>query len=184
MLSRLGMIAVVALAVSACTPKAEELDGAPKTPEGELAGGPSSTQVVLPGIINMVLQAGALVLDNCEKIVAPDYDHPPRMACVYFLGEGPAPAAHSETTDELFLYQMATAGWTYIRATGAERFFEAPKQGTDCADLAVMTVLEDDQTAGILKQAAAAPAPEGKAWRTYALTASIREACGADRMAR
>lgn len=177
-----GALIILPLALAACEPKAAELDGAPSTPEGELAGGPSSTQVVLPGIINMVPQMDAKVLDNCEKIVAPDYDHPPRMACVYFLGDGPAPAAHSETTDELFLYQMTAAGWTYIRATGAERFFEKPKPGTDCADLAAMTVLEDDQVENLLKQAAAAAAPQGKAWRAYALTASVREACGADRM--
>ncbi len=178
------LAAILLLALAACEPKPAELDGAPSTPAGELAGGPPATQVVLPGIISMVPQMGAQVLDNCEKIVAPDYDHPPRMACVYFLGDGPAPAAHSEETDGLFLYQMATAGWAYIRATGAERFFEAPKSGTDCADLAVMTVLEGDQATDLLKQAAAPAAPEGKAWRAYALTASIREACGADRMAR
>lgn len=182
MSSRLTTVALLALALSACTPKEEELDGAPTGDNGELAGGPPVQQGVLPGIINLTPPAGAQIVPDCEKIVAPDYDHPPSMTCLLFLVDAPAPAAHSETTDSGFTRAMKSAGWDFIRAMGAERYFERPKQGTDCADLAAVSVLEADQLDGIIAAAKAGEAPLNSAWQAYAISTAIRETCGADRM--
>lgn len=179
---RLTIAILSALALAACEPKAEELDGAPSGPKnGELAGGLPVQQIVLPGVINLTAPAGTQVIPDCEKIVAPDYDTPPNMTCLLFLVDEPAPAAHSEETDSAFLRAMKSSGWEFVRATGAERYFERAKQGTDCADLAAVVVLEDQLT-GLTAQAKAGDPPIGSAWLAYAIPASIREACGADRM--
>jgi hypothetical protein len=181
MASRLNAAALLALALSACTPKAEELDGAPSEPKGELAGGPPAQQMVLPGVINLAAPVGMQVLPDCEKAVAPDYDHPPAMSCLLFLVDAPAPAAQSDATDSTFVRAMRAAGWEFIRAIGTERYFERVKTGTDCADLAAVVVL-DEQIPRLLPLAKAVDAPLGSAWQAYAIPAATRETCGADRM--
>lgn len=174
------------LALSACTPKAEELDGAPKGDAkgdtGELAGGPPARQTILPDTINLTTPTGAAVVPACEKIVAPDYDSPPGMTCILFLVDEPAPSAQSDATDSGFTRAMKSSGWNFVRATGTERYFERPKAGTDCADLAAVSILEGAPLEGIVTAAKAGDAPLNSAWQAYAISTSIRETCGADRM--
>lgn len=182
MILRALSAAAILLVLSACTPKEEELDGAPKGDNSELAGGPPARQVILPGVINLTAPTGTQVVPDCEKIVAPDYDHPPSMTCLLFLVDAPAPAANSEATESGFSRAMKSAGWDFVRAMGAERYFERVKQGTDCADLAAVSVLEADQLDGIVTAAKAEEAPLNSAWQSYAISTAIRETCGADRM--
>ena len=72
-MKRSALIATVLLALAACTPKEPELDGAPKdTPapsdpvadDGSLAGGGAApaTAALLPGVLDVTLPAGALVV--------------------------------------------------------------------------------------------------------------------------
>jgi hypothetical protein len=182
MILRALSAAAILLVLSACTPKEEELDGAPKGDNGELAGGPPARQVVLPGVINLTPPTGVQIVPGCEKIVAPDYDHPPSMTCLLFLVDAPAPDANSEEVESGFSRAMKSAGWNFVRAMGAERYFERMKQGTDCADLAAVSVLEGDPLDGIVAAAKAGEAPLNSAWQSYAISAAIRETCGADRM--
>ena len=180
---RLTRLALLALALSACTPKAEELDGAPSEPKSdELAGGPPAQQVVLPGAINLTQPMGSQIISDCEKIVAPDYDKPPAMTCLLFLVDEPGGAKPVQEVDSSFLRSMKSAGWNFIRATGAERYFERLKDGTDCADLAAVTVLDSAQIESVVQAAKANQAPLNSAWQAYALSAQTRETCGADRM--
>jgi hypothetical protein len=176
----------ILLALSACTPKEEELDGAPhggaKGDNGELAGGPPARQTILPGTINLSTPAGAEVVPDCEKIVAPDYDSPPAMTCLLFLVDAPAPSAQSGGTDSGFNRAMKSAGWAFIRATGAERYYERAKAGTDCADLAAVSVLEGIPLESVVKATKANESPLNSAWQAYAISAATRETCGADRM--
>jgi len=172
----------ILLALSACTPKEEELDGAPKGDTGELAGAPPAREVVLPGVIDLTAPTGAQAIPACEKIVAPDYDHPPAMTCLLFLVDEPATSAQASETDSGFNRAMKSSGWDFIRATGAERYYERPKAGTDCADLAAVSILEGPPLASIITAAKAPDAPLNSAWQAYAISAATRETCGADRM--
>lgn len=176
--------AAILLALSACTPKDEELDGAPKDDGGELAGAAPKRESVLPGVIDLAAPTGAQVVSNCEKIVAPDYDHPPAMTCVLFLVDEPLASAQAGETDSGFNRAMKSSGWDFIRATGAERYYERPKPGADCADLAAVSILEGAPLAGIVAAAKASEAPLNSAWQAYAISATTRETCGADRMKR
>lgn len=182
----IAMLALAALA--ACEPKAPELDGAPapaaeETPApGELAGASDTQQIILPGVMNIAAPMDSQVMKDCEKIVAADYDQPPPMTCVFFLRDGAAPAPDSAEFDRILDYQLVTAGWTLVRSTGAQHYFEAPKPGTDCADLSVFTALDKAQLDRLLKAANAEATPAGKSWRGYSIPATIRETCGADRM--
>ena len=184
MLRRVCIATLAALALAACEPKAAELDGAAAPAAdapGELAGGlPKGQQIILPGVMNIAAPIDSQVASNCEKLVAPDYDQPPRMDCVYFLRDNSGPDAAE--FDRVLDYQLATAGWTLVRSADAQHYFEYVRQGTDCADLSVFTALDAAQLTRLLKSAAAAPAPAGKSWRGYAVPATIRETCGADRM--
>jgi hypothetical protein len=177
--------AAIFLALSACTPKEEELDGAPKGgakgDTGELDGGAPARQTILPETINLTTPAGAEVIPNCEKIAAPDYDTPPAMTCILFLVDAPAPSAQ-EGTDSGFNRAMKSSGWTFIRATGAERYYERAKAGSDCADLAAVSILAGPSLQGVVAAAKAHDAPLSSAWQAYAISAATRETCGADRM--
>ena len=81
---------------------------------------------------------------------------------------------------------MNAAGWQYIRAVGGERYFERPRAGTDCADLAAVTVVGDRLQALVdnaaPKEGPPILLPTHTVWRAYAIAASTRETCGADRM--
>ncbi|RYY99049.1 MAG: hypothetical protein EON61_18670 [Alphaproteobacteria bacterium] len=182
MIPRALSAAAILLALSACTPKDEELDGAPKGDSSELAGGPPARQTVLPGVLDLTAPTGAEIVPACEKIVAPDYDQPPAMTCLLFLVDEPAASAQAGETDSGFNRAMKSSGWGFIRATGAERYYERPKAGTDCADLAVVSILEGPPLAGIIAAAKAPEAPLNSAWQAYAISATTRETCGADRM--
>ena len=180
------VIAALMLA-AACEPAARELDGAPAPAtadtiaSGELAGSPGAQQIILPGVMNIAAPIDAKVVNTCEKIVAVDYDQPPAMACVMFLRDG-EPAAPQAEFDRLLDSQLVTAGWTLVRSTGDQHYFEHAKPGTDCADLSVFTALDAAQLARLSKASNVAAAPEGKSWRGYSIPASILETCGADRM--
>ncbi len=195
MLGRLGLVPLFAVSLAACEPKKEEpaldgapeLDGGPKaTPDapGELAGGEKAQQIILPGVMNIVAPIDTHVINSCEKIVAVDYNQPPVMACVFFLRDGAMPAPDGSEFDRVLDYQMATAGWVQVGATGAQHYFEYAKPGTDCADVSVFTALDASQLDRLVKEAKAAAAPKGKSWQGYAVPATVREACGADRMKR
>lgn len=192
-MKRIALIAAVLLTLAACTPKAEDLDGAPKeTPppsgpmpdDGSLAGGGDTpaTGNLLPGVLDVTLPAGALVVKDCEKVIATDYDKPPSMACVAVLGLGMTDVTAESGVDAQFLNALAAAGWKPVRTIGAERYFERVKGQTDCADVAVMTVLAGKALAAVQKAANTPPPPADQAWRGYSIPASTHEACGADRM--
>jgi hypothetical protein len=187
---RVCLATLAALALAACEPKASELDGGPELEgapaptadaPGDLAGAqPQGQQIILPGIMNIAAPIDATVASNCEKIVAPDYDQPPRMDCVFYLRDDSGPDAAE--FDRILDYQLATAGWTLVRSTGPQHYFEYARQGTDCADLSVFTALDAAQLKRLLETSNAAAAPAGKSWRGYTVPATIRETCGADRM--
>ncbi|MEQ1783448.1 MAG: hypothetical protein ABMA14_18995 [Hyphomonadaceae bacterium] len=192
-MQRSALIAACLLALSACTPKAEELDGAPAdkagpsgpvADDGSLAGGGDkpATVTLLPGVFDVTLPPGALVVKDCEKVIASDYDKPPSMTCVAVVSFGATAVTASSDVDSLVLNAFDAAGWKAVRAAGAVRYFERPKGQTDCADVAVMTVLEGKTLAAVQKAANAPPPPADQAWRGYSIPASTHEACGADRM--
>ncbi len=192
-MKRSALIAACLLALSACTPKAEELDGAPAdkagpsgpvADDGSLAGGGDkpATATLLPGVFDVTLPSGALVVKDCEKIVASDYDKPPSMACVLVLGLGETAVTGASDIDSRVLNAFDAASWKPVRATGAVRYFERAKGQTDCADVAVLTVLEGKALAAVQKAANTPPPPADQAWRGYSIPASTHEACGADRM--
>lgn len=181
------LIAALLLA-AACTPKAEpELDGAPKpaaeaTPApGELAGGPPPG-ALLPGVINLVPPASMQAIDNCEAVIATDYSNPPKMTCLLFYTED----AMEGHLDAGFTAAMSQAGWAYIRTQGGEHYFERPKPGGDCADVAAVSNV-GDRTQALVDHVAPVNGPPmllptHHVWQAYAIPASIREACGPDRM--
>lgn len=185
-------IPALLLALAACEPP-PQLDGgpspaaapAPASPlpgpllgPGELAGGPADQAILLPGVMNIAAPVDSHIVSSCEAHVAPDYEKPPAMACAILLADLPL----RDEFDRLLSYQMATAGWTYLRTLGAQHYFEKAGPGTDCASLAVFSDLDAGQLVRLLKVASLAAAPAGKAWRGYAIPATLREACGADRM--
>jgi hypothetical protein len=190
-MKRLVCLAILALA--ACEPKPEEpaLDGAP-----ELDGGPSPAPgelpadvgvpapgALLPGIINVVPPANMQVIDNCEAIVAADYDTPPKMACLLYMTDD----ANAGQRDAGFTSAMAAAGWTFIRAQGAELYFERLKPGGDCADLAAVSLVDEARTQKLVDHVAPKDGPPvilptHHVWQAYSIPASTHQACGADRM--
>lgn len=191
-MKRSALIAAVLLALAACTPKEPTLDGAPADnpppsgpsapePAPDLAGGQPADGIILPGVIGILQPGGAKVLAGCERTIAPDYDKPPAMTCIYMLapGEGPAQA---NGTDPALAAALNAAGWQSVRDGAAERYFERAKGATDCADVMALIALDAKQTDALIKSAKADKAPAGQSWRAYAIPASTREACGADRM--
>ena len=187
------LVATCLLALAACTPKAEpELEGAsgvtpapsgPSAPEPapSLAGGGATDGVILPGVIGLLQPGGSNVQAGCEHTIAPDYDKPPAMTCLYLLADGAGPAL-SDPTDPALLASLTAAGWQPVRNGASERYFERPKDSTDCADVMALIALDAKQTDALIKSAKADKAPAGQSWRAYAIPASTREACGADRM--
>lgn len=188
---RLAAITCAFLALAACEPS-PELDGAPSAPAsspapddaglapGDLAGGPPPG-ALLPGVINLVPPAGMQVIENCETIIAPDYTTPPKMVCLLF-------SVHDNAGGQLapdFTSAMATAGWTFIRAQGAENYFERPTPGGDCADIAAVSIVADTQKLvdhATPNDGPPLALPTHTIWQAYSIPVSILEACGADRM--
>ena len=178
------------LLAAACEPAVSERDGAPApdaedaTAPGELAGGASAAQqIILPGVRNIASPIDAVVINSCEKLIAADHDKPPAMACVILVRDG-EPAAPDAECDRLLDHQRVTAGWTRVRAAGAQHDFERARPGTDCADLSVLTAPDAAQRDRLVKGANATAAPAGTSWRGYSIAATTRETCGADRMRR
>jgi hypothetical protein len=187
------LLATSLLVLVACTPKSEpELDGAPgetpapsgpsaPEPAPDLAGGEPADGIILPGVIGILQPGGSFVQAGCEHTIAPDYDKPPAMTCLYMLASG-AGTAQADPTDPAMLTALGAAGWQSVRNGTSERYFERPKAGTDCADVMALIALDAKQTAALIASAKAEKAPAGQSWRAYAIPASTREACGADRM--
>ncbi len=187
------LIATCMLALSACTPKAEpELDGAPSAnpapsgpsapePAPDLAGGQPTDGILLPGVIGILQPGGAFIQSDCAHTIAPDYDKPPAMTCLYMLASGAGPA-QADPTDPAVLMALTAAGWQSVRNGPSERYFERPKGATDCVDVMALIALDAKQTSALVGAAKAEKAPAEQYWRAYAIPASTREACGADRM--
>lgn len=182
-----GALILAVLALAACEPKGPELDGAPERggvsattsdAPGELAGaGPSATDAAQPGVIGIVPPMGVRVIEHCESAIAADYAKPPEMACLLFQTED---LVKGELDAGVFV-AISDAGWTFIRAQGNEHYFERPRAGSDCAEVAVVSVLTDRLQA--VKDHAGVDKPTGSAdWQAYAIPVSTREACGPDRM--
>ena len=182
-----GALILAVLALAACDPRAPELDGAPERggvsaatgdAPGELAGaGPSAPDAVQPAVIGIVPPMGVQVIDNCESAIAADYANPPEMACLLFQTED---FVEGKIDAGVFV-AISEAGWNFIRAQGAEHYFERPRAGSDCAEVAVVSVLTDRLQA--VTDRAGADKPTGSGiWQAYAIPVSTREACGADRM--
>lgn len=191
MLDRLGIAVLAALVLAACEPKALELEGEPaldgapaasSDAPGELAGATPAAGAILTDTLNFVPPVGVEVIPACERIVAPDYDKPPQMTCLLLQ----AADLDQPEVDQIVLDAMKAAGWQYVRALGAERYFERPKLPSDCADVAALSVV-GEQLDALVAHAAADDAqpnvlPTHIVWRAYAIPHTIREACGADRM--
>jgi len=182
---RAGLL--VFLLLAACEPSAPTLEGAPELDGGPAGtpdvpatldgGGPAAPDPVLPGVIGLVAPMGMQAIDACETVIAADYTNPPKLTCMLFQADDAEPGS----LDARFLVAMSDAGWRFIRTQGNEHYFERPRAGTDCAEVAAVSVLTDRLQAVVDHAGGGKPA-SGAVWQSYAIPASTREACGADRM--
>jgi hypothetical protein len=182
------LVAIAILMLAACEPSPEEpsldgapeLDGAPVTaPETpvDLGGTSPAVNAGPPGLLGIVPPTGVQVIDSCETVIAADYDRPPKMACLLFQTEDSVKGQ----LDAGVFAAISEAGWSQVRAQGDQYYFERPRTGTDCAEVAVLSVVTGRLQA-VLDHAGAG-APAGSAvWQAYAIPASTLEACGVDRM--
>ena len=181
--SRAPLAASVMLLFAACEPGAPALEGAPapameKEPAaGELAGAGPSASTAPASVMGIVPPWGVQVIDRCERVIAADYSNPPEMACLLFQTED----IEAGKLDAGVFVAISEAGWSFIRAQGAEHYFERPRAGTDCAEVAVVSVIKDRLPALLAHAAATKPAGSAE-WQAYAIPVATREACGADRM--
>lgn len=181
------VLVLAALALAACDPKPAEpeLDGAPElegastaeSPDELAGGGPSAPAQVLPGVIGIVPPMGVQVIDNCETVIASDYTNPPKMSCLLFQTEDNEDGKLSAGV----FAAISAAGWNFIRAQGNEHYFERPRAGSDCAEVAAVSVVTDRLQA-VVDHAGGGKPKAPAVWEAYAIPASTREACGADRM--
>lgn len=181
------LVCLAILALAACEPKPEEpaLDGAPEL-DGAPAGAPEvpgdlgARAPAAPagkGVIDITPPMGVQQIDNCETVIAADYDKPPKMACLLFQTED----AEKGKLDAGVFVAISEAGWHEVRVQGDQHYFERPRAGSDCAQVAVVTVLTDRLQAVV--DHAGAGKPAGAAvWQAYSIPASTHQACGADRM--
>jgi hypothetical protein len=189
MLARLGLAALLAVSLAACEPKTEEpaldgapeLDGGPKAaPDapGELDGsGAPAPNAGLSAVMGIVPPMGVRVIETCETVIAADYTSPPKMTCLLFQTED----AEAGKLDAGVFVAISEAGWSQVRSLDNEYYFERPRAGTDCAEVAVVSVLTDRLQAVVDHAGGGKPAARAQ-WQGYAIPASTREACGADRM--
>ncbi len=188
MLSRICFALLPVLVLAACEPKAEEpaldgapeLDGAPATaPETpiDLGGASLAANAGPPGLIGIVPPMGVQVIDACETVIAADYDRPPKMACLLFQTED---SVKGQLDAGVFV-AISEAGWSQVRVQGDQHYFERPPPGTDCAEVAVLSVLTDRLQAVVDHASVGAPA-RSAVWQAYSIPSSTHEACGADRM--
>lgn len=180
---RASFAASAMLLLAACEPGAPALEGAPtpaveKEPApGELAGAGPSASTMPTGVMGIAPPTGVQVIDRCETVIAADYSNPPEMACLLFQTED----AEAGKLDAGVFVAISEAGWIFIRAQGAEHYFERPRAGTDCAEVAVVSVITDRLPALVAHAGAAKPAGSA-VWQAYAIPVATRDACGADRM--
>lgn len=185
-----AIAAFALLLAAACDPPAPELDGAPPSsaspapasslppdpllPPGEQAGGAGAASTAALGI---VAPMGVEVIQGCEAIIAADYTSPPKMDCLLLQTADHEPGK----IDAGVFVAISEAGWNLIRSQGTEHYLERPVAGTDCAEIAVVSMLTDRLKA--LVDHAGAGKPAGAAiWQAYSIPASTHQACGADRM--
>lgn len=178
----------VLLALAACEPKPEEpaLDGAPEldggptvapdTP-GDLDAGAAPADRASTGIADIALPTGVQLIEDCETVIATDYDKPPEMTCLLFQTED----AVKGQLDAGVFAAISEAGWREARVQGDQHYFERPRAGTDCAEVAVISVLTDRLQA-VVDHAGAGKPSAGAVWQAYSIPSSTHEACGADRM--
>jgi len=182
MLNRAAIAAVSLFLFAACEPRMEEpaLDGAPaaESAPGALdGGGPLGAETALPVAMGIVLPTGVQSIDNCERVIAADYTNPPKMTCLLLQTED----HEAGKLDAGVFVAISDAGWSFVRAQGDQHYFERPQPGTDCAETTVISVVSDRLQAVVDHAAGGKPA-DGALWEAYAIPASTREACGADRM--
>jgi hypothetical protein len=181
-------LAALAMTLAACEPKPEEpaldgaaeLDGAPASaPETPASLGPGATapDAAARPVMGIAPPMGVQVIEDCEAVIAADYDKPPKMACLLFQTED---AVKGQLDAGVFV-AISEAGWNQVRVQGDQYYFERPRAGTDCADVAVVSVLTDRLPAVLDHARVAKPAGEA-AWQAYSIPASTHQACGADRM--
>jgi hypothetical protein len=184
-----SILATVALlALSACTPKEEDLAGGPKANDGELAGAAPGSSMVLPGLINLTPPQGAHVVKDCEKIIAPSYDHPPNLVCVFFTddkaGKDEQPRMPSQEKMSEYAAAMAKAGWKFAHLALVQYYFEQPRPGTQCSNVAVLVSLQDEELKALVAAGASGGPFQAKSWRGFSIPASLGQACGDDRKAK
>lgn len=189
------LIPALMLVLAACEPSSE-LDGAPPPsavpappsslppepllPPGELAGAAPGAAASAPSaVLGIVPPMGVQVIDNCESVIAADYNSPPKMACLLFQSED---VVKGELDAGVFV-AISDAGWSLVRSQGNEHYLERPHAGTDCSEVAAISVLTDRLQA-VVDHAGAGKATAGAVWQVYAIPVSTHQACGADRMKR
>ncbi len=175
---------ILVLALAACEPPPPALEGAPPAqaeaglPPGELAGGdPLGADAALPSVIGIVPPMGVRVIESCETVIAADYNNPPKMTCLLFQSEDVV----SGELDAGVFVAISDAGWNFVRLQGDQHYFERPRAGTDCAEVAVLSVLTDRLQA-VVDSAGVGAAAGPVVWQAYAIPTSTHDACGADRM--
>lgn len=189
---RRALLPFFALLLVACDPApATELDGAPPddpaldgapTPDGsppdvlDAAPAPAPTPAA-KAALGITPPMGVQLIEACETIVASDYTNPPRMDCLLFQTADRVPGK----LDAGVFVALSEAGWKSVRSQGSEHYLERPLAGTDCADVAVVSVLTDRLQALVDHAGGGKPAV-GSVWAAYSIPASTHQACGADRM--
>jgi hypothetical protein len=141
--------------------------------------------LVLPGLLDLKPVAGAHVINDCGAIIAPVRDGEAKIACVYFLDakaidDGAIKTVSREAT-EAWLRAMNNAGWKFAHLAVIEHYFERPKAGSDCSDVALMISLQNAELKALVASSSENGPFEGRPWRGYGIPAGLGEACGDDR---
>lgn len=191
------LAAILLLGLAACDPApATDLDGAPPVaaapapapapslppdpllPPGDLAGAAPGPAAATPtAVLGIVPPMGVQVIDNCETIIAADYNSPPKMTCLLFQSED---VVKSQLDAGVFA-AISAAGWKLARSQGSEHYLERPRAGTDCSEVAAVSVLTD-RLKSVVDHAGGGKPAAGAIWQAYSILASTHQACGADRM--
>ncbi len=183
------LLPALILVLAACDP-APELDGGAPADDPALDGGPTSTGPVADPLADAPERAdaatapalgiappmGVQLVEGCETIVAADYTSPPKMDCLLFQTADREPGK----LDAGILVAISEAGWKLVRSQRNEHYLERPHAGTDCADVAVISVLTD-RVQAVVDHAGGGKAAAGSVWEAYAIPASTLQACGASR---
>jgi hypothetical protein len=146
---------------------------------------PASAEVLLPGILDVTPVPSAHVVSDCGPIILPGDERATNISCVYFLDErgsermgmnGP-----SGETLTAWLEAMEDAGWRFAHLAVYEFYFERPRAGPECSDVAVMVALPDVQVRALVKSSPSNGAYDDRPRRAFAIPGRTFEACGASR---